>query len=118
MTTSDGVMYAIEPVVEAGLNSDGTFRKASGGHLRWARHLGAGAGGCRWKAFKTVGSGWADFTPVFSGGNGVIYAVEPVVEAGLNSDGTFRKASGGHLRWARHLGHEDGSFRWEDFKTV
>jgi hypothetical protein len=86
--------------------------------LRWARHLGREDGSFRWEDFKTVGTGWGHFTHVFSGGDGIIYAIEPVVEAGLTREGEVVPASGGRLRWARHLGREDGSFRWEDFKTV
>jgi hypothetical protein len=114
----DGVIYAIERVVEAGLSRDGEVKPASGGRLRWARHLGHQDGTFRWEDFKTVGTGWGDFTSVFATGDGVIYAIERVVEAGLSQDGGVKPASGGRLRWARHLGHRDGTFRWEDFKTV
>jgi hypothetical protein len=51
---------------------------------------------------KKVGSGW-DFKHVFSGGDGIIYAIN------TNND----------LMWARHEGRYDGSFRWtSDMKKV
>jgi len=49
-----------------------------------------------------VGSGWNAFKSVFSGGDGVIYA--------LKEDGT--------LLWYRHTGWADGSFAWEGPRVV
>ncbi len=64
-----------------------------------------------------VPAGWGQLKQVFSGGDGIIYAVTPVVEAslpsGIGPGMGGHPASGGDLMWARHLGREDGSFRWE-----
>ena len=45
---------------------------------------------------KKVGNGWSNFKHVFSGGDGVIYAVR----------------DNGDLLWYRHDGWGDGSFAW------
>jgi len=58
--------------------------------------LGRDDGTFRWDGPKKVGSGWGGFTKLFSGGDGVIYAVQ----------------DNGDLVWYRHDGHNDGSFRW------
>lgn len=100
----DGVIYVITPRVEASMHT-GLDRKgnpvgghpASGGDLMWARHVGWKDGSFRWEGpLKTVGIGWAGFKQVFSGGDGIIYAI----------------TDNGDLMWYRHLGREDGSFRW------
>jgi Tachylectin/Trypsin len=67
------------------------------GTLRWYEHKGfnIGAGfesADSWGPPKNVGRGWDGLVDVFSGGEGVIYAVQP--------DGT--------LKWYRHLGYQTG----------
>ncbi len=49
----------------------------SGGELAWYDHLGWTDGSFKWESPKTVGTGWGEFKEVFSGGNGVIYAIMP-----------------------------------------
>lgn len=117
----NGIIYAITPIVEARLKlvngGRAVFLPASGGKLMWYRHVGRNDGSFNWASDKgkTVGTGW-DFKQVFSGGDGIIYAITPIVEAGLKlvagGRAVFRPASGGALRWYRHDGREDGSFRW------
>jgi len=67
------------------------------GTLRWYEHKGFNTGvglesAASWGPSKNVGRGWDGFVDVFSGGEGVIYVVQP--------DGT--------LRWYRHLGYQTG----------
>ena len=110
----DGIVYFIEPVVEATVHLNRAANTpASGGRLMWARHVGHLDGTFRWVGPRPVGRGWAGFKQVFAAGGGVIYAIEPAVE-GVRFDrpGTVI-VSGGKLVWYRHLGHDDGTFRWE-----
>jgi hypothetical protein len=69
------------------------------GDLMWMRHDGRNDGSFNWAAMpdggKKVGIGW-NFKQVFSGGDGIIYAV----------------TDSGDLTWTRHEGRNDGSFRW------
>jgi hypothetical protein len=89
------------------------------GELMWYQHLGREDGTFRWKDGKQVGTGWASFTNVFSGGDGIIYAIEPMSAPGLDAGtGRVKKPSGGRLMWYRHVGQKDGSFRWEGPKVV
>ena len=69
------------------------------GDLKWYRHnaylTGGGlqdAGSWNPLSGKTVGIGWNGFKEVFSGGNGVIYGIEP----------------GGDLKWYRHNAYLTG----------
>jgi hypothetical protein len=60
-----------------------------------------------WEGAKAVGIGWGDFKQVFSGGNGVIYAI----------------AADGTLNWYRHNGYATGAGletpgAWEGAKNV
>ena len=71
-------------------------------HLLWFRHDGQSDGTFNWEGPTTVGNGWRDFVHVFSGGHGIIYAVNP----------------DGALFWYRHLGHGDGTFNWEGPRQV
>jgi hypothetical protein len=89
------------------------------GDLMWYQHLGREDGTFRWEGPKKVGNGWGAFTNVFSGGDGIIYAVEAVV-GGLSAIYGQRPApkTGGNLIWYRHVGQKDGSFRWEGPKKV
>jgi len=67
------------------------------GTLKWYQHKGFNTGtGLRtstsWGVAKNVGRGWDGFVDVFSGGEGVIYVIQP--------DGT--------LKWHRHLAYRTG----------
>lgn len=69
------------------------------GHLLWYRHLGTRDGSAIWAnngIGKVIGTQWNVFISVFSGGDGVIYAI----------DGS------GNLHWYRELGYLDGSASW------
>lgn len=81
----DGVIYAARE-----LNGD----------LLWHRHDGWRDGSSNWAANSgdKVGDGWGQFKQVFSGGDGVIYAVQ----------------ENGDLLWYRHDGWRDGSNRWAE----
>ena len=77
-----GILYVIE----------------AGGKLRWYRHNGyqTGAGfetPGAWEGPREVGRGWASFKQVFSGGNGIIYAITP----------------DGKLLWYKHNGYQTGT---------
>jgi hypothetical protein len=91
----DGVIYAIEHV---GL--DPVTGRRTGGRLLWFRHDGRGDGTFTWApgSGNQVGSGWGGFKQVFSGGDGVIYAIQ----------------DNGDLLWYRHDGRGDGSFTWAE----
>ena len=114
----DGIIYGVTPIVQPGVQIEGTTRRASGGDLMWFRHVGREDGSFRWEGPKKVGTGWGELTQVFSGGDGIIYGVTPIVQPGVQIEGTTRRASGGDLMWFRHVGREDGSFRWEGPKKV
>jgi hypothetical protein len=92
-SSGDGVLYAIQHT-----EVDPRTGRRSGGHLLWYRHDGRGDGSFTWAqgSGNRVGNGWSHFQHVFSGGNGVIYAVE----------------DDGDLLWFRHEGRSDGSFSW------
>lgn len=68
--------------------------------LLWYRHLGYADGTDRWQTTPDpkghIGEGW-DMKHVFSGGDGVIYAVN----------------NQNQLLWYRHLGFADGTDRWQ-----
>lgn len=94
------------------------------GNLVWYRHTGYATGARTWEGGKDVSPegereppappgevrarprkprvNWADFTRVFSGGDGIIYAVT------LN----------GKLLWYRHLGSANGERAWEGPREV
>lgn len=79
----DGVVYGIR----------------SNGDLLWYRHDGRFDGSSVWVnggLGKKVGNGWQNFLQVFSGGDGVIYAILP----------------NGSLRWYRHTGWLNGENTW------
>ncbi len=88
-----GIIYAIEPT---GL--DPVTGRRTGGRLLWYRHDGRGDGSFTWAqgSGNKVGNGWNNFKQVFSGGDGVIYAIQ----------------DNGNLLWYRHDGRGDGSFTW------
>ncbi|MFN0122355.1 MAG: hypothetical protein ACKV2V_17815, partial [Blastocatellia bacterium] len=114
----NGIIYAIEPHVPALANMTGKPTPASGGNLLWFRHTGRENGRFTWEGPKKAGSGWSGFEHAFSGGDGVIYLIEPIVEATFHVTGRPTPASGGNLRWYRHRGHADGSFNWEGPRKV
>ena len=99
---SDGVIYGITPVVPAtlptGIGPGYEGHPASRRRAKWYRHNGRQDGSFNWssRSGSTVGTGWGAMTQVFSGGNGVIYAVAP----------------NGDLKWYSHVGRTDGTFRW------
>ncbi|MDQ6701891.1 MAG: tachylectin-related carbohydrate-binding protein [Pseudomonadota bacterium] len=104
-------------IVEATYHGTGGMTPASGGDLMWYRHVGREDGSFRWEGPKKVGTGWGGLTHVFSGGDGIIYAITPFVPASLSTriGPGFRgnPASGGDLIWARHTGQANGSFNWD-----
>jgi hypothetical protein len=118
----DGIIYAVDPTVEARDHATWGTTPASGGNLWWYRHVGWEDGSFKWEGPKKVGTGWGGFKHIFSGGDGLIYAVTPIVEArlpiGIGEAMGGRPASGGDLMWYRHVGREDGSFKWEGAKKV
>ncbi len=86
-----GVIYAI--------TSDGT--------LKWYKHQFSRTGeGVEvpgaWLAPRNVGTGWNNFKEVFSGGEGIIYAI----------------TMEGILKWYKHIGFDNGEFAWEGPKDV
>jgi hypothetical protein len=87
----NGDIYAVEEV-----SRDIRTGRQIGGNLRWYRHDGWRDGNVVWVGPKTVGNRWGGLRKVFSGGDGVIYAINP----------------NGDLLWYRHDGRSDGSFRW------
>lgn len=69
------------------------------GDLLWFRHLGYRNGSGAWAngaIGAKVGSGWGGVRLAFSGGNGVVYAINP----------------NGDLLWYRHTGFANGTFAW------
>lgn len=102
-----------------------TYAVAANGDLLWYRHDGRSVGSFTWApgAGKQVGNGWDRFSTVFSGGNGVIYAIEEA-----SRDMRTGQPIGGHLVWYRHDGWRNGGpawvgpkivgNRWQDFSTV
>jgi len=71
------------------------------GDLLWYRHLGYLNGSPVWANGgngSKVGNGWGGMRLVFSGGKGIIYAI----------DGR------GDLFWYRHTGYTNGSFNWSN----
>ncbi|NOU32035.1 MAG: hypothetical protein HOO96_29375 [Polyangiaceae bacterium] len=118
----DGIIYGITPVVPAtpatGIGPDYAAHPASGGELKWYRHDGRQDGSFAWapRSGSTVGTGWGGFKQVFSGGDGVIYAITPATPAtprtGIGATYAGHPASGGELKWYRHIGRADGTFTW------
>ncbi len=99
----DGIVYVVPPVVQPFDQIQGQpTPAATGGELMWYRHVRRDEGTFEWEGPKKVGTGWGDFTRVFSGGDGIIYAVQ----------------ENGELLWYRHVGQADGTFKWEGPKKV
>lgn len=90
----DGIIYAVQ---HAGL--DPSTGRRTGRHLLWYRHDGWRDGSRTWAANSgaTVGRYWEHFSMVFSGVEGVIFAIQ----------------ANGDLLWYRHDGRGDGSFNWD-----
>ena len=101
----EGIIYGVTPVEPAtpatGTGPEMRGHPASGGDLIWFRHLGAGDGSEKWTGPKKVGSGWGTQQKIFSGGDGIIYAITPVVPAllptGIGPGMGGHPASGGDL---------------------
>lgn len=112
-TVAAGIATASEHVA-------GGRTPASGGDLLWFRHDGRLDGAFKWEGPEKVGTRWDAFTHVFSNGEGIVYGVTPRVDATASDHvgGTRTPASGGDLMWYRHVGREDGSFRWEGPRRV
>lgn len=93
MATNDGIIYGIQQ-----RSFDLQTGRKLGGNLLWYRHDGRDDGSFRWAAGegKKVGQSWHGFPTVFSGGDGVIYAI----------------TDHGDLFWYRHDGREEGRFSW------
>jgi hypothetical protein len=88
----NGIIYAIQEDSRDPITGMWT------GGLHWYCHEGQVDGTPNWIGPKTVGHGWSGFSKVFSGGNGVIYAIQ----------------DNGNLLWYRHDGYTNGSFRWAE----
>ncbi|MFZ0546652.1 MAG: tachylectin-related carbohydrate-binding protein [Candidatus Promineifilaceae bacterium] len=78
------------------------------GDLSWYRHDGRSDGSFNWAAGSgnKISEGWQGYTHVFSGGDGIIYAVEELTRDPRIGHG---EVIGGHLLWFRHDGWRDGS---------
>lgn len=100
---AQGIIYAIEPT-----GIDLVTGRRRDDHLLWYRHDGIGDGSFTWAqgSGNQVGNGW-NFWQVFSGGDGVIYAIQNT-EIDLRTG----RRTGGHLLWYQHDGRGDGSFTW------
>jgi Tachylectin len=116
-----GVIYAITPTVPAtlpiGIGPGMGGHPASGGDLMWYRHTGRDDGSFAWEGPHKVGIGWGSLKHVFAASDdNVIYGITPVVPAslptGIGPGMGGHSASGGDLMWYRHLGQQDGSFKW------
>lgn len=90
-----GVIYAVEKS-----SLDPATGRRTGGRLLWYRHDGRNDGSYTWAANSgaAVGRGWDNFTHVFCGGDGVIYAI----------------GESGDVLWYRHDGRADGTFAWAE----
>jgi hypothetical protein len=94
------------------------------GDLIWSRHSGHEDGTFKWAdgSGMKVGNGW-DFRQVFSGGDGIIYAIRKTT-----IDMMTGRREGGALAWYRHDDWENGGpawtaptvagKRWGEFKHV
>jgi hypothetical protein len=102
----DGVIYANEEA-----SRDPRTGGRTGG-LLWYRHDGRGDGTSNWQGPKTIGNTWSDFSTVFSGGDGVIYAVQ--------EESRDPRTGGriGGLLWYRHDGQSDGTSNWQGPKII
>jgi hypothetical protein len=78
------------------------------GDLLWYRHQGRDDGADRWApgSGTKVGNGW-NFKQVFSGGDGVIYAIQ-----NTTVDVSSGRRIGGNLAWYRHDDWRTGGSQW------
>ena len=78
------------------------------GDLLWYRHEDRDDGADRWApgSGTKVGNGW-HFKQVFSGGDGVIYAIQDTTV-----DVSTGRRIGGNLAWYRHDGWRTGGAEW------
>ena len=123
LAVEEGLIYAVDPIVEASVQIVGRATPRQWG----AAALVSPPGAERWQLSM---AGTEDgrhrlgraAQQVFSGGDGIIYAVDPLVEAtlptGIGPRMGGHPASGGTLWWYRHVGRAEGSFRWEGAKKV
>lgn len=127
----NGIIYGVTRRVGAATHrTGGGAAPPSGGELLWYQHLGRADGSFNWTGPRVVGTRWDLLERVFSDGAGIIYGVTRKVDASFSADGTsltstsqhvharFVPASGGLLLWYNHLGHEDGTFKWDGPKQV
>jgi hypothetical protein len=80
---NDGVIYMIN----------------NAGQLLWSRYDSKITNNQQWanrNKITAIGNGWHNYQHVFSGGDGVIYAI----------------TTNGKMRWFRHTGWQDGSNKW------
>ena len=99
----DGIVYAIRQDGKLLWYKHREARQPDPGY----RSLGRVRVGGEWEGPKEVGHGWGDFKQVFSGGEGVIYAI----------------TQGGELWWYKHNGAATGAGlevagAWEGYKVV
>jgi hypothetical protein len=106
----DGVIYAIKPTGELMWYQD-TLRNGTNGanaEQGWAANSGS-----------QIGYGWDEFVHVFSGGDGVIYAITPTGELLWYQD-TLRDGTNGpdaEQGWAANSGSQIG-YGWDEFVHV
>jgi len=81
-STGEGIIYGVRP------DGDLWWYK----HVGWVDGRGLETPGA-WEGRHSVGRGWAEFTSIFSRGDGIIYGIQP--------DGT--------LLWYRHDGYRTGA---------
>ena len=101
-TREDGVLggtttWANQTWPVEGRMSSNLYTVAENGALRWYRHRGRARRTAEWDGPEIVGSGWAGFSNVFGGNDGVIYAVRP----------------DGQLLWYFHDGRNTGTSNWQ-----
>ncbi|MFM7647387.1 MAG: tachylectin-related carbohydrate-binding protein [Cyanobium sp.] len=87
----------------SGLDGSELYMVNNQGVLSWYKFHGVAPNEpAHWSGPTVVGDEWQQACSVFPGGNGIIYAIQP----------------DGRLTWYSHLGHEDGTYRWEEPRDV
>jgi Neuraminidase-like domain/Tachylectin len=103
----DGIIYAVKPTGELLFYQD---------NLRNGSNAPDGSTGWHPNSGKQIGYGWQNFKFIFSGGNGVIYAVQPTGELlfykDIARDGS--NAPDGSTGWHPNSGSQIGS-GWQVF---
>lgn len=91
-----------------------TGKSTPRGDLLWYRHDGRGKGTQAWTSrVDGVGRGWGNFSKVFGGGEGVLYAITPE-----RVDERTQEVVHGKLHWYRHEGWRDGNKnQWNTRRT-